>query len=321
MKKTLIIIAAVLTFNLGLGIFGLELGAGFAQGVAINTAGTVADNSAILDVSSTTKGQLVPRMTLAQRNNLIGSDGVAGHPPATACLIYQTDNTPGYYYYDGSQWVQAIGPTGITGSTGSTGEIGATGLTGAAGANGTNGTNGNTGATGLTGVIGNSGIDGITGSTGPSGINGATGATGITGSTGTNGTTGATGPLVAGTSGQTLRHDGTGWIANSVLYNNGTSVGIGTSGPTGSAILDVSCAVTGSTGPTGSRQGVLIPRISLASTTDIGGFYTPVTSLMVYNQATVNDVTPGFYYWNGTKWVQIGASSSANAPCYTCNGY
>jgi hypothetical protein len=39
------------------------------------------------------------------------------------------------------------------------------------------------------------------------------------------------GGLPSGTSGQTLRHDGTNWIANSVLYNNGTYVGIGTSAP------------------------------------------------------------------------------------------
>ena len=34
--------------------------------------------------------------------------------------------------------------------------------------------------------------------------------------------------LPSGTSGQTLRHDGTNWIANSTLFNNGTNVGIGT---------------------------------------------------------------------------------------------
>ncbi len=37
--------------------------------------------------------------------------------------------------------------------------------------------------------------------------------------------------LPAGTSGQTLRHNGTNWIANSNLFNNGTNVGIGTSTP------------------------------------------------------------------------------------------
>jgi uncharacterized protein (TIGR02145 family) len=40
-----------------------------------------------------------------------------------------------------------------------------------------------------------------------------------------------------GTSGQTLRHDGTTWVANSTLYNNGTNVGLGTTTPASS--LDI----------------------------------------------------------------------------------
>lgn len=60
--------------------------------------GTVTpDDSSILDVASTEKGLLIPRMTLGQRN-LIGS-------PATGLLIYQTTNTPGFYFYNGSVWV------------------------------------------------------------------------------------------------------------------------------------------------------------------------------------------------------------------------
>jgi hypothetical protein len=37
--------------------------------------------------------------------------------------------------------------------------------------------------------------------------------------------------MPAGTSGQTLRNNGTAWIANSLLYNNGTRIGIGTTSP------------------------------------------------------------------------------------------
>jgi hypothetical protein len=43
----------------------------------------------------------------------------------------------------------------------------------------------------------------------------------------------AGGSLPSGTPGQTLRSDGTNWIANSVLYNNGTNIGIGTTSPLG----------------------------------------------------------------------------------------
>lgn len=49
------------------------------------------------------------------------------------------------------------------------------------------------------------------------------------GEDGLPGPQGEPGPLVAGSSGQTLRHDGTTWVANSVLQNDGTNVGVGVS--------------------------------------------------------------------------------------------
>lgn len=68
----------------------------FAQNVAINTDGSQPNGSAILDVKSTTKGLLVPRM-LATEKAAIAS-------PANGLLIYQTDVTAGFYYYNGSAW-------------------------------------------------------------------------------------------------------------------------------------------------------------------------------------------------------------------------
>jgi trimeric autotransporter adhesin len=67
--------------------------AGMAQ-VAINTDNSDADNSAMLDVKSSTKGLLIPRMTAAQR------DAIAN--PANGLLIFQTDNASGFYYNSGS---------------------------------------------------------------------------------------------------------------------------------------------------------------------------------------------------------------------------
>lgn len=58
-----------------------------AQNVGIGTA--TPDANAILDVSSTTKGILIPRMTLAQRNAISGI--------TLGLMIYQTDNNPGFY--------------------------------------------------------------------------------------------------------------------------------------------------------------------------------------------------------------------------------
>jgi len=81
------------------------------QGMAINTSGSTADNSAMLDVSSTSKGILVPRMTAAQV--------AAISAPATGLLVYQTDGTAGFYYYNGSTWTIVGGgggtPTGAAG--------------------------------------------------------------------------------------------------------------------------------------------------------------------------------------------------------------
>jgi hypothetical protein len=65
----------------------------FAQvGINIETP----DASAALDITSTTGGLLVPRMTKAQRGFI--------DTPATGLMIYQTDGTAGFYYYNGSSW-------------------------------------------------------------------------------------------------------------------------------------------------------------------------------------------------------------------------
>ncbi len=53
--------------------------------------------SSELDVNSTTKGVLIPRMTLAQRNAI--------SLPITSLLIYQVDFRKGFYYFDGIDWV------------------------------------------------------------------------------------------------------------------------------------------------------------------------------------------------------------------------
>ena len=68
---------------------------GYAQ-VGINTNNP--DASAALDITSTTGGLLVPRMTEAQRDAITSA--------ATGLMIYQTDGTVGFYYYNGSGWAE-----------------------------------------------------------------------------------------------------------------------------------------------------------------------------------------------------------------------
>ena len=56
--------------------------------------------SSLLDLSSTSKGILVPRMTENQKNAI--------STPAQGLLVFQTNGTVGFYSYDGSSWLHLI---------------------------------------------------------------------------------------------------------------------------------------------------------------------------------------------------------------------
>jgi hypothetical protein len=78
----------------------------FAQvGINIETP----DASAALDITSTTKGLLIPRMKAAERDVISSA--------ATGLMIYQTDGTPGFYYYNGISWAE-VAATSATYSIG-----------------------------------------------------------------------------------------------------------------------------------------------------------------------------------------------------------
>ncbi|MEO8149675.1 MAG: hypothetical protein ABI723_18700 [Bacteroidia bacterium] len=68
-----------------------------AQSIAISDVAHAPVTSAMLDVFSTSKGFLVPRMLQAQKTAVV--------TPATGLLIYQTDGAAGFYYYDGAAWI------------------------------------------------------------------------------------------------------------------------------------------------------------------------------------------------------------------------
>jgi hypothetical protein len=65
---------------------------------------------------------------------------------------------------------------------------------------------------------------------GPTGATGQVGPTGPAGAAGPAGPTGAAGPLVAGTSGAMLRHDGSSWVASNFTYNTGSELNVGFNG-------------------------------------------------------------------------------------------
>ncbi len=176
----------------------------YGQGVSINETNTPPHPSAMLDVESTEKGMLIPRMTQAQRNAIAS--------PATGLLIYQTDNGPGVYFNSGTPgspaWQKIAGSDGIWQQSGDD----------------------------VYRINGNLGL----GTSEPSqklDINGQLrirgGAPGagkvLTSDNVGNATWELLPSMPAGSNMQTLRHNGTGWIGDDFLRNNGTGLGIGAS--------------------------------------------------------------------------------------------
>src|SRR5215471_9982755 len=86
MKKILLLL--LITNGLVIGIFG--------QAVGINTDGSLPDASSILDIKSTGKGLLIPRMTTAQRTAITS--------PASGLMVFDT-NSKSFWYYDGTTWI------------------------------------------------------------------------------------------------------------------------------------------------------------------------------------------------------------------------
>jgi hypothetical protein len=280
-------------------------------------------------------------------SSLIGPAGASG-----VGISSTTDNGNGTFtlnYSDGTSFTTSnlTGPAGAQGATGPQGPIGQTGATGAQGAagvgivstvnngNGTytfnysdgssfttsnltgpagaQGATGPQGPTGLTGATGPQGPIGQTGATGPQGATGAQGPIGQTGPQGATGPQGPAGPLVTGTTGQTLYNDGNTWVATNNLYNNGSSVGIGTTTPNNSAALEISS----------NSKGILLPSMTLAQRNSIN---TPATGLLIFQ----TDNTPGFYFYNGTAWVAMSGTgggggatggSNQNTLIYTTDGF
>ncbi|MEO1629069.1 MAG: hypothetical protein AAFV25_28245, partial [Bacteroidota bacterium] len=83
--------------------------------VGINADGTSPDSTAILDIASTSKGLLIPRMTTANRTTI--------QSPASGLLVYDIDSGS-FWYYENSQWNEIgaaadafLSSNGVTAST------------------------------------------------------------------------------------------------------------------------------------------------------------------------------------------------------------
>ncbi len=103
-----------------------------------------------------------------------------------------------------------------------------------------------------------------------------------------------------------------------VRITNAGSVGIGVTTP--NAALDV----------TSANNGFIAPRINLtalnasAPVVNPNGGGAPLAGTIVYNTATngtaPNNVTPGYYYWDGARWVRMEGGASAPTDAWTING-
>ena len=72
-----------------------------SQAVGIKSDNTLPDASSMLDIKSTTKGLLIPRMTSAQRTAISS--------PAVGLMVYDTD-TQSFWYRNTTEWVNMASP-------------------------------------------------------------------------------------------------------------------------------------------------------------------------------------------------------------------
>jgi hypothetical protein len=97
---------------------------------------------------------------------------------------------------------------------------------------------------------------------------------------------------------------------SSVMSQN--NMGVGTNTPDASAILDL----------TATDMGLLIPRVTLLAVGNgTNPVSSPATGLLVYNSAGA--LATGFYYWDGSQWVQVGATGASCVTldeAYDCGG-
>lgn len=77
-----------------------------AQNMGIGTENP--DPAAVLDISATSKGLLIPRMNFTQRTAIVN--------PPDGLMVYQTDSIKGFWYYDGLKWVNffAVSPAALS---------------------------------------------------------------------------------------------------------------------------------------------------------------------------------------------------------------
>ncbi len=305
---------------------------------------TTPDPSAVLEMESTNKGVLVPRMTSAQRVAIVA--------PVDALLVYDTDIDCFYYFVTATGWQNlcagAVGPTGPQGPAGPAGPNGAQGPQGVPGVNGidgVDGVDGNDGAAGPAGPAGPPGADGNDGAVGPQGpvgpagpqgapgVNGIDGVDGIDGAVGPQGPVGPVGgvgpagpqgpPGVDGT-------NGTSWTLTNPTFNtNGTVIVNGTAGSGGPVTSTAGAWLTqGNTAVAGNYIGTNnaidfrmysngLERMTIEANGNIG-IRTPAPTHLLHmiNPAAIGATSMASFNNTGADGVSISGYNQG-----TANGY
>lgn len=178
--------------------------------VAINTTATTPNASAMLDISSNTRGLLIPRLTTSQRNAIAS--------PANSLMVFDSTTLSFWYYKTGTGWLElASNPVGLTlpysGSANSSQTLFAISNTGSGIAISGNGASG----TGIYAVTGSSFSAGLLGDN-------TNGGEAVTGRTKTVGS--ATGAVVG-------RNDGPGYGVKGFVATDSSGNGIAVYGQVG----------------------------------------------------------------------------------------
>jgi hypothetical protein len=96
--------------SLCLGVLAILPALANAQGVSISADNSSPDASSILELKSTSKGMLIPRMTTAERDAIVA--------PADGLLIYNTTTGTFNFYQTGWQVIGAVGASEASGASG-----------------------------------------------------------------------------------------------------------------------------------------------------------------------------------------------------------
>lgn len=296
----------LLMFSLLIFFYGIKSSAQ----VGINT--TTPQPGAILDIQSSNKGMLVPRVDIANLNTIAPVTGGA----TESLLVYNTNITTGrgFYFWNGSLWFPLYSDDWK-----STGNIGTSPASNFIGTIDNVSLSFRTNNNMCFNMETDGGLDAYFDGSANNPIYSwsADTDTGLwrPGDDQLGFTAGGLEFLSfqeAATNELRINHTGVDLDTRIATLNNANTVfvdgtqdnvGLGTNTPSSSAQIELG----------DTNRGILINRVALTATSSASPVSSPAAGLLVYNTANSGsgstEVLPGFYYWDGTKWVAMGGTN------------